>query len=80
MLTVCAKTSPERGMKHIALFLVDRQFPGVTLGKRIEKLGVRASATGEIILDDVARSRPSTSWAARRAGSRRSVASSRRSG
>jgi alkylation response protein AidB-like acyl-CoA dehydrogenase len=53
MLTVCAKTSPERGMKHIALFLVDRQFPGVTLGKRIEKLGVRASATGEIILDDV---------------------------
>jgi alkylation response protein AidB-like acyl-CoA dehydrogenase len=53
MLTVCAKTSPERGMKHIALFLVDRQFEGVTLGKRIDKLGVRASATGEIVLDDV---------------------------
>jgi butyryl-CoA dehydrogenase len=53
MLTVCAKTSKERGMKHIALFLVDRQFPGVTLGKRIDKLGVRASATGEILLDDV---------------------------
>jgi alkylation response protein AidB-like acyl-CoA dehydrogenase len=53
MLTVCAKTSPERGMKHIALFLVDRQFPGVTLGKKIDKLGVRASETGEIILDGV---------------------------
>jgi butyryl-CoA dehydrogenase len=53
MLTVCAKTSRERGMKHIALFLVDRQFPGVTLGKQIEKLGTRASATGEILLDDV---------------------------
>src|SRR5437899_5362595 len=53
MLTVCAKTSRERGMKHIALFLVDREFPGVTLGKRIDKLGVRASATGEILLDDV---------------------------
>ncbi len=53
MLTVCAKTSTERGMKHIALFLVDRQFPGVTLGKKIDKLGVRASATGEIILDSV---------------------------
>ena len=53
MLTICAKTSRERGMKHIALFLVDRQFPGVTLGKRIDKLGVRASATGEILLDDV---------------------------
>jgi butyryl-CoA dehydrogenase len=53
MLTVCAKTSKERGMKHIALFLVDRQFPGVTLGRKIEKLGVRASATGEILLDGV---------------------------
>jgi alkylation response protein AidB-like acyl-CoA dehydrogenase len=53
VLTVCAKTAPERGMKHIALFLVDRRFPGVTLGKQIEKLGVRASSTGEIILDDV---------------------------
>jgi alkylation response protein AidB-like acyl-CoA dehydrogenase len=53
MLTICAKTSPERGMKHIALFLVDRQFPGVTLGKTIDKLGVRASATGEIVLDGV---------------------------
>jgi butyryl-CoA dehydrogenase len=53
MLTVCAKTSRERGMKHIALFLVDRRFPGVSLGKKIDKLGVRASATGEIVLDDV---------------------------
>ena len=35
MLTICAKTSKERGMKHIALFLVDRQFPGVTLGKQV---------------------------------------------
>jgi butyryl-CoA dehydrogenase len=53
MLTVCAKTSRERGMKHIALFLVDRAFPGVTLGRKIDKLGVRASATGEIVLDGV---------------------------
>jgi butyryl-CoA dehydrogenase len=53
MLTIAAKTSRERGMKHIALFLVDREFPGVTLGRTIDKLGVRASATGEIILDGV---------------------------
>lgn len=53
-LTVAAKTSPERGMKHIALFLVDRHtMPGVTLGKKIEKMGVRASDTGEITLEDV---------------------------
>jgi alkylation response protein AidB-like acyl-CoA dehydrogenase len=53
VLTVCAKTSKERGMKHIALFLVDRGSAGVTLGKEIEKLGTRAAATGEILLEDV---------------------------
>jgi alkylation response protein AidB-like acyl-CoA dehydrogenase len=53
MLTVAAKTSRERGMKPIALFLVDRHAPGVTLGREIDKLGTRASATGEILLDDV---------------------------
>lgn len=53
-LTVGAKTSRERGMKHIALFLVDRQaMPGVTLGKKIDKMSVRASDTGEITLDRV---------------------------
>ncbi|MBI2461457.1 MAG: acyl-CoA dehydrogenase family protein [Candidatus Rokubacteria bacterium] len=52
-LTVCAKTSKERGMESIALFLVDREMPGVTLGKRIEKLGIRGSETGEVHLEDV---------------------------
>jgi alkylation response protein AidB-like acyl-CoA dehydrogenase len=53
-LTVAAKTSSERGMKNIALFLVDRHtMPGVTLAKKIEKMGVRASDTGEIALEDV---------------------------
>lgn len=53
-LTVAAKTSRERGMRHIALFLVDpREMPGVTLGKQIEKMGVRAAHTGEIVLEDV---------------------------
>jgi butyryl-CoA dehydrogenase len=54
VLTVAAKTSGERGMKNIALFLVDRRtMRGVTLGKPIEKMAVRASATGEILLEDV---------------------------
>lgn len=53
-LTVGAKTSPERGLKHIALFLVDRRaMPGVVLGKKIDKMAVRASETGEITLEDV---------------------------
>ena len=54
VLTVAAKTSAERGMKSIALFLVDRRsMRGVTLGKKIGKIAVRASETGEIVLEDV---------------------------
>jgi alkylation response protein AidB-like acyl-CoA dehydrogenase len=54
ILTVAAKTSTERGLKSIALFLVDRRATrGVSLGKPIEKMAVRASATGEILLEDV---------------------------
>jgi alkylation response protein AidB-like acyl-CoA dehydrogenase len=54
VLTVAAKTSAERGMKNIALFLVDRAaMRGVTVGKKIDKMAVRASETGEILLDGV---------------------------
>lgn len=54
VLTVGAKTSAERGLKSIALFLVDRRtMRGVTLGKKIEKMSVRGSETGEIVLEDV---------------------------
>jgi alkylation response protein AidB-like acyl-CoA dehydrogenase len=53
-LTVGAKTSDERGLKHIALFLVDpKSMPGVVQGKKIAKMSVRASDTGEIALEDV---------------------------
>jgi butyryl-CoA dehydrogenase len=55
VLTVAAKTSAERGLRNIALFLLDRAaMRGITLGKKIEKMAVRASETGEILLDDVA--------------------------
>jgi alkylation response protein AidB-like acyl-CoA dehydrogenase len=54
ILTVAAKTSGERGMKNIALFLLDRSaMRGITLGKKIDKMAVRASETGEIVLEDV---------------------------
>ena len=54
ILTVAAKTSDERGLKSIALFLLDRAtMRGITLGKSIEKMAVRGSVTGEILLEDV---------------------------
>ncbi len=52
-LTVAAKTEKGRGLEHIALFLVDRDSPGVSLSRKIDKLGVRAAETGEISLEDV---------------------------
>ena len=54
LLTVAAKTSGERGLRNIALFLLDRgAMRGITLGKAIDKMAVRASVTGEIRLEDV---------------------------
>ncbi len=54
LLTVAAKTSGERGLKNIALFLLDRaSMRGITLGRPIDKMAVRASVTGEILLEDV---------------------------
>ena len=54
LLTVAAKTSPERGLANIALFLLDRgAMRGITVGRAIDKMAVRASVTGEILLDDV---------------------------
>lgn len=54
VLTVAAKTSGERGLRNIALFLLDRAtMPGIALGRPIDKIAVRASLTGEIVLEDV---------------------------
>ena len=51
-LVVAAKTSPELGNKGISIFVVDRDTPGVSATK-LDKLGWRASDTGEIAFDNV---------------------------
>lgn len=51
-LTVGAKTTQEPGISDIALFLVDAENPGFSVGKPIEKLGVRSSLTSEVHFDD----------------------------
>ena len=51
--TVAAKTDPDAGFKGIDFFLVEKGMPGLSVGRQIEKLGVRASETSEVILDDV---------------------------
>jgi alkylation response protein AidB-like acyl-CoA dehydrogenase len=51
--TVAAKTDPAAGFKGIDMFLVEKDMPGLRVGRQIEKLGVRGSETSELILDDV---------------------------
>ncbi|UYN92857.1 MAG: acyl-CoA dehydrogenase [Anaerolineales bacterium] len=45
-------TDPDKGAKGISAFLVDTDQPGFTRGKAEPKLGIRASATSEIVFDN----------------------------
>jgi alkylation response protein AidB-like acyl-CoA dehydrogenase len=49
---VFATMNPEAGYRGITAFLVDRGFGGFTVGKKEDKLGIRASSTCELILED----------------------------
>ena len=48
---VFANIDPAKGYKGITAFLVERDFPGFRVGKKENKLGIRASSTTELILD-----------------------------
>ena len=50
---VFATVDPEAGYKGITAFLVERGADGFTIGKKEDKLGIRASSTTELILEDV---------------------------
>lgn len=49
---VMATVNPEAGYKGITAFVVERGFQGFSVGKKEDKLGIRASSTTEIILED----------------------------
>ena len=49
---VFATVSPEAGYRGITAFVVERGFAGFTVGKKEDKLGIRASSTCELILED----------------------------
>jgi alkylation response protein AidB-like acyl-CoA dehydrogenase len=50
---VFANANPSAGYKGITAFIVERGFPGFAVGKKEDKLGIRASSTTELILDGV---------------------------
>ena len=49
---VFATINPEAGYRGITAFVVERGFPGFTVGKKEDKLGIRASSTCELIFED----------------------------
>jgi len=47
-----ATVDPAAGYKGITAFIIEKDFPGFTVGKKEDKLGIRASSTCELILED----------------------------
>ena len=52
LFIVFATMNPDAGYRGITAFLVERGFSGFTVGKKEDKLGIRASSTCELILED----------------------------
>jgi len=52
LFIVFANVNPEAGYRGITAFLVERDSPGFTVGKKEDKLGIRASSTCELLLED----------------------------
>ena len=49
---VFATVNPDAGYKGITAFMVERGTPGFSVGKKEDKLGIRASSTCELLFDD----------------------------
>jgi len=51
LFVLFANLKPEAGYRGITAFLVESEFPGFSVGKKEDKLGIRASSTCELVLD-----------------------------
>ena len=51
-LLVYAKTDPEKGAKGISAFIVEKDFPGFSVSRKLKKCGMRGSPTGELVFED----------------------------
>ena len=52
LFIIFASVDPAAGYRGITAFLVEREFAGFTVGKKEDKLGIRASSTCELLLED----------------------------
>jgi alkylation response protein AidB-like acyl-CoA dehydrogenase len=53
LFIIFANTDPSAGYRGITAFIVERDFDGFSVGKKEDKLGIRASSTVELIMDGV---------------------------
>jgi isovaleryl-CoA dehydrogenase len=51
-LLVYAKTDPDKGAKGISAFIVEKEFPGFSVSRKLKKVGMRGSPTGELVFED----------------------------
>ena len=51
--TIFAKTDPDAGHRGMTCFIIERESPGLSIGKKFDKLGQRASDTAEIVFENV---------------------------
>ena len=52
ILLVYAKTEPDLGAKGISAFIVEKDFPGFSISRKLKKCGMRGSPTGELLFED----------------------------
>jgi alkylation response protein AidB-like acyl-CoA dehydrogenase len=52
IFSVFAMTDPEKGVRGISAFIVEKEFPGFSVGKHEEKMGIRGSSTTELLFED----------------------------
>jgi alkylation response protein AidB-like acyl-CoA dehydrogenase len=53
LVIVVARTDPDGGAKGISLLVVERDMPGFSRGRNLEKVGLKAQDTAELFFDDV---------------------------
>src|SRR5689334_15374129 len=51
-IVIYAKTDPKAGPRGITAFIVEKDFPGFSTAQKLDKLGMRGSDTGELVLQD----------------------------
>lgn len=52
VVNLIARTGPDKGNKGLSAFIVEKGTPGFTVGKREDKMGLRASNTVELVFED----------------------------